>query len=108
MASTTVRLAKEKGAKLYRESKFNESIQAYTIAIDNTDTNDNELHVYYRCDIFLVVEPSLASQSAHICVILTSYPHLKMPNNTPAVIDAPAIYRSQSIWRQEMMQNPAL
>ena len=49
MASTTVRLAKEKGAKLYRESKFNESIQAYTIAIDNADANDDELHVYYRC-----------------------------------------------------------
>ena len=49
MTSTTVRLAKEKGAKLYMESKFFESIQAYTIAIDNADANDDELHVYYRC-----------------------------------------------------------
>ena len=46
--STTVKLAKEKGARLYKEGNFVESIQEYSIAIDNGDSNDNELHLYYR------------------------------------------------------------
>lgn len=46
--STTVKLAKEKGAKCYKEGDFIESIKEYSIAIDNGDSNDNELHLYYR------------------------------------------------------------
>ena len=49
MTSTTVLLAKEKGAKLYKEGKFSESIGSYSVAIENTDSNDPELHLYYRC-----------------------------------------------------------
>ena len=52
---TTVRLAKEKGAKLYKESKYSESMEAYTIAIENAGNNDAELHIYYRCEFFFVI-----------------------------------------------------
>jgi hypothetical protein len=46
--STTVKLAKENGAKQYKEGNFLESIKEYSIAIENGDSNDNELHLYYR------------------------------------------------------------
>lgn len=48
MASTTVRLAKEKGAKLYKEANYSESVQAYSVAIEHADGSDSELHVYFR------------------------------------------------------------
>jgi hypothetical protein len=53
--STTVKLAKEKGAKLYKEGNFVESIKEYSIAIDNGDSNDNELHLYYRYGRCIIV-----------------------------------------------------
>ena len=57
--------------------------------------------------IILIVQYWSSSQLTQICVIITSHPHLKMPNNYFAAIDAPAICRSQSIRRQGTMRNPA-
>lgn len=67
--STTVKLAKEKGAKYYKDRDFLESIKEYSIAIDNGDSNDNELHLYYRygrLTIFAVLTRSLKNECFHI------------------------------------------
>jgi hypothetical protein len=54
MTSAIVRLAKEKGARLYKEKQYTPAILEYTIAIDNAD-NDDEIHLYYsnRCACYI-------------------------------------------------------
>ena len=46
--SAKVQQAKQKGAELYKNGKYSQSIEEYSIAIDNGDINDDELHLYYR------------------------------------------------------------
>lgn len=45
---TTVKLAKEKANKYYKNGNYMESINSYSTAISNAESDDNELHIYYR------------------------------------------------------------
>jgi hypothetical protein len=54
MAASIVRLAKENGARFYKDELYAEAIMEYDVAIDNAE-NDNEIHLYYsnRCACYL-------------------------------------------------------
>ena len=46
--SAKVQQAKQRGADFYKSQNYSQSIEEYSIAIDNGDINDDELHLYYR------------------------------------------------------------
>mmetsp|Transcript_1286 Transcript_1286/g.1432 ORF Transcript_1286/g.1432 Transcript_1286/m.1432 type:complete len:119 (-) Transcript_1286:1-357(-) len=72
MASAIVRLATEKGSRLYKDKQYAPAIIEYTTAIENAE-NDDEIHLYYsnRCACYLQLNKYLlAKDDAESCTRL--------------------------------------